>query len=63
MDISDVYVGMVCDTKQGTGKVTGVDVRLGQIYLSDTQDNHNFNVSYEELIENPQVHNCSDTYY
>jgi hypothetical protein len=64
MEFNDIQIGMKCGSKKGSGTVTCVDSATRTIYLSNvSNDNHNIEVSFEEIIEDPQAHNKSDTYY
>jgi hypothetical protein len=63
MQFNDIHIGMKCGSKKGSGTVTWIDGSTRRIYMSDTNDNKNFEVEFEELIEDPQAHNRKDTYY
>lgn len=63
MQFDDVHIGMKCGSKKGSGTVTWIDGSTRRIYMADTNENKNFEVDFEELIEDPQAHNKQDTYY
>lgn len=63
MQFNDIEIGMKCGSKKGSGTVTWIDDSTQTIYMSDTADNNNFEVSFEELMEDPQAHNKQDTFY
>jgi len=63
MQFNDVHIGMKCGSKKGSGTVTWIDGSTRRIYMADTNKNKNFEVDFEELIEDPQAHNKQDTYY
>lgn len=63
MQFDDVHIGMKCGSKKGSGTVTWIDGSTRRIYMADSNENKNFEVDFEELIEDPQAHNKQDTYY
>lgn len=63
MQFNDIHIGMKCGSKKGSGTVTWIDGSTRRIYMADTNDNKNFEVDFEELIDDPQAHNRQDTYY
>lgn len=63
MDFNDIHIGMKCGSKKGSGTVTWIDGSTRTIYLANIEDNHNFEVNFDEIIEDPQAHNDHDTYY
>lgn len=63
MQFDDIHIGMKCGSKKGSGTVTWIDGSTRTIYMADTNSNKNFEVEFEELIEDPQAHNREDTYY
>jgi hypothetical protein len=63
MEFNDIHIGMKCGSKKGSGTVTWIDGSTRTIYLSDTCNNNNFEVDFEEIIEDPQAHNRDDTFY
>ena len=63
MEFNDIHIGMKCGSEKGSGTVTWVDGSTQTIYMSNTSDNNSFEVSFEDIIEDPQAHNKSDTYY
>lgn len=63
MEFSDIHIGMKCGSKKGSGTVTWIDGSTRTIYMADTQNNNNFQVDFNEIIEDPQVHNQEDRYY
>jgi len=63
MDFNDIHIGMKCGSKKGSGTVTWIDDSTRIIYMADTQNNNNFEVYFNEIIEDPQAHNKDDTYY
>jgi hypothetical protein len=63
MEFNDIHIGMNCGSKKGSGTVTWIDGSTRTIYLTDTRNNNNFEVDFEEIIEDAQAHNKKDTYY
>ncbi|WP_076420156.1 hypothetical protein [Pseudocolwellia agarivorans] len=63
MQFNDIHIGMKCGSKKGSGTVTWIDGSTRRIYMADTNNNKNFDVDFEELIDDPQAHNREDTYY
>ncbi len=63
MEFNDIHIGMKCGSKKGSGTVTWIDGSTRIIYLADTCNNNNFEVEFEEIIEDPQAHNREDTFY
>lgn len=63
MQFNDIHIGMICGSKKGSGIVTWIDGSTRRIYMANTDNNHSFEVEFEEIIEDPQAHNFADTYY
>jgi hypothetical protein len=63
MEFNDIHIGMKCGSKKGSGTVTWIDGSTRRIYLTDTRNNNNFEVDFEEIIEDAQAHNRKDSYY
>ncbi|MBO9490891.1 hypothetical protein J7384_11030 [Endozoicomonas sp. G2_1] len=63
MEFDDIHIGMKCGSTKGSGTVTWIDGSTRTIYMSDTENNHSFEVSFEELSLEPQAHNTGDAYY
>ncbi|OUR63570.1 hypothetical protein A9Q74_00360 [Colwellia sp. 39_35_sub15_T18] len=63
MEFNDIHIGMKCGSKKGSGTVTWIDGSTRTIYMADACNNNNFEVEFEELIEDPQAHNREDTFY
>ena len=63
MEFNDIHIGMMCGSKKGSGTVTWIDGSTRTIYMADTANNHNIEVNFEEIIEDPQTHNRNDTFY
>ena len=63
MEFNDIHIGMKCGSKKGSGTVTWKDGSTRMIYLSDNNSDDNFEVKLEEIIDDPQVHNRTDTFY
>ena len=63
MEFNDIHIGMKCGSKKGSGTVTWIDGSTRTIYLANTEDNNSFEVNFDEIIDDPQVHNREDTYY
>lgn len=62
MEFKDIHVGMACGSRKGSGTVTCIDSSTRKVYMEDNCNN-NFEVEFEELMEDPQAHNTEDTYY
>jgi len=63
MQFNDIHIGMTCGSKKGSGTVTWIDGSTRTIYMANIDDNNNFEVNFEELIDDPQAHNREDTFY
>ncbi|WP_448567098.1 hypothetical protein [Thalassotalea ganghwensis] len=63
MEFKDIHIGMKCGSKKGSGTVTWIDGSTRTIYMANTADNNNFEVQFDEIIEDPQAHNQQDAYY
>lgn len=63
MEFKDIHIGMTCGSKKGSGTVTWIDGSTRTIYMADMQNNHNFEVNFTDIIEDPQAHNKDDSYY
>ena len=63
MEFNDIHIGMKCGSIKGSGTVTWIDGSTKTIYMANTADNNSFEVDFDDLIEDPQVHNREDTYY
>jgi hypothetical protein len=64
MDAKALKLGMLCHSQQGVGVVRWIDAQDRAVYLSSPDDpTRNFAVSFDELIEEPQIHQISDIYY
>ena len=63
MEFNDIHIGMKCGSKKGSGTVTWIDGSTRTIYMANTRNNNNFEVGFEEIIEDPQAHNREDTFY
>jgi hypothetical protein len=64
MKVQELKPGMVCQSKQGAGIVSWIDAQDRAVYLSDLKDqSRHFAVSFDELQDEPQIHQVSDIYY
>lgn len=63
MKFSDIHIGMKCGSTKGSGTVTWIDGSTRMIYLASEQNNNNFEVNINDIIDDPQVHNKEDSYY
>ena len=63
MEFNDIHIGMKCGSKKGSGTVTWIDDSTRTIYMANTCNNNNFEIKFEELMEDPQAHNQADTFY
>jgi len=64
MNVQELKLGMVCQSKKGAGVVSWIDAQDRAVYLSDLTDhNRHFAVSFDELQDEPQIHQASDIYY
>ncbi|MBL4909718.1 MAG: hypothetical protein JKX78_06805 [Alteromonadaceae bacterium] len=63
MDFQDIHIGMMCGSKKGCGTVTWVDGSTQTVYLADVVNNNSFEVEFEDLMEDPQIHNKEDAFY
>ena len=64
MKVQELKLGMVCQSKQGAGIVSWIDGQDRAVYLSDLSDTErHFSVSFDELLDEPQIHQATDIYY
>jgi len=63
MEFNDIRIGMKCDSLKGSGTVTWIDGSTGTIYMADTCNNNNFEVSFNDIIKDPQVTSKQDSHY
>jgi hypothetical protein len=63
MDFQDIHIGMMCGSKKGCGTVTWIDGSTQTVYLADISNNNSFEVEFDDLMEDPQIHNQTDSYY
>ncbi len=63
MEFNDIHIGMKCGSKKGSGTVTWIDGSTRTIYMADSNNNNNFQVDFNDIIEDPQAHNQEDSYY
>lgn len=63
MEFHDIHIGMMCGSKKGSGTVTWIDGSTRKIYMSNSSNNNNFEVEFEDLIDDPQIHNNNETFY
>ncbi len=63
MKFNDIHIGMKYGSKKGSGTVTWIDGSTRTIYMADSKNNNNFEVEFEDMIEDPQAHNIYDTFY
>jgi hypothetical protein len=63
MEFKDIHIGMKCGSKKGSGTVTWIEGSTRTIYIADTCNNNNFEINFNEIIEEPQAHNKQDEYY
>lgn len=64
MNVLELKLGMVCQTKKGVGIVSWIDAQDRAVYLSDldNKDQH-IAVSFDDLQDEPQLHQKADIYY
>ena len=55
MEFNDIHIGMKCGSKKGSGTVTWIDGSTRTVYLANIENNHSFEVDFEEIIEQFQV--------
>jgi hypothetical protein len=64
MNAKELKLGMVCQSRQGVGVVRWIDAQDRAVYLSELEDPaKNFTVSFDELVDEPQIHQQGDVYY
>lgn len=64
MQAKDLELGMTTHTKKGVGVVRWIDGTDRTVYLSDPErDDQHFKVSFDELLEEPQLHQTRDLFY
>ena len=62
MEFNDIHIGMMCGSTKGSGTVTCIDTSTKVIYMSD-HNNESFDIGFDDIMDDPQVHNTSDFYY
>ena len=63
MNVQDLKLGMLCQSKKGVGIVSWIDAQDRAFYLQDVDSQHHFAISFEDLQDEPQIHQASDVYY
>ena len=64
MNVQELKLGMVCQSGKGAGVVSWIDAQDRAVDLSDLHDqSKHFAVSFDELLDEPQIHQSSDIYY
>lgn len=64
MKAHELEIGMLAHTQQGVGVVRWIDGPERAVYLTDPQHSEqHFKVSFDELVEEPQLHQTTDLYY
>jgi len=63
MDVSTLHTGMMISSKKGDGKIISIDRVQHTIQVIDFIDNHEFEVGFENIKDDPQVHNPEGGYY
>ncbi|RCU51449.1 MULTISPECIES: hypothetical protein [Corallincola] len=63
MDVSKAKLGNFCATKKGDGRIRSIDKEHHLLLMADYVDDHEFVVRFDEVINDPQVHNSDDIYY
>jgi len=63
MDVSTLHTGMMISSKKGDGKIISIDREQHTIQVIDFIDNHEFEVGFENIKDDPQVHNPEGGYY
>jgi len=53
MEFNDIRIGMRYGSKKGSGIVTWIDGSTRTIYMSDTNNENNFDVYIQYIIEDP----------
>jgi hypothetical protein len=64
MNAHDLKLGMLCQSKKGVGIVSWIDAQDRAVYLQDVHNqHHHFAISFDDLQDEPQIHQTSDLYY
>ena len=63
MEFNDIHIGMKCGSKKGSGTVTWIEGATRTIHMADTKNNNNFDVGFNEIIEEPKPTIKKSIYY
>ncbi len=63
MDFSKLHPGMMISSKNGDGEIISIDRERHTVQVRDFIDNHEFEVEFESIKDDPQVHNPEGGYY
>ncbi|MCJ8315367.1 MAG: hypothetical protein MJK11_20665 [Pseudomonadales bacterium] len=63
MDLSKLHTGMMISSKKGDGHIISIDREPHTMQVIDFMDNHEFEVGFEYIKDDPQVHNPEGGYY
>lgn len=64
MNVLELKLGMLCHSKKGVGVVSWIDAQDRAVYLSDPQNkDQHIAVSFDDLLDEPQLHQKADIYY
>ncbi|WP_026317943.1 hypothetical protein [Algicola sagamiensis] len=63
MNIQDVNIGLLCNSKKGSGKVAWIQADTRHQHMTDVSDNHHFEDPIEDVTEDPQIPHKEDAYY
>ena len=63
MDLSKLHTGMMISSKKGDGRIISIDREQHTVQVLDFIDNHEFEVGFEDIKDDPQIHNPEGGYY
>lgn len=63
MDLSKLHTGMMISSKKGDGRIVSIDREQHTVEVLDFIDQHKFEVGFEDIRDDPQVHNPEGGYY
>ncbi|ARR48311.1 hypothetical protein [Photobacterium damselae] len=63
MDIHQIKIGMWIEFPHGIGKVVAIDHLSDSVIIENPNDQQTFQLSCDDLHDQPQLHSGCDQYY
>ena len=63
MNLAMLKSGMWVESSHGVGKIIRIDKQHNAVLIEHKQDHHVQSIDINEIIEQPQLHNCCERYY